>query len=49
MTVSPSPFYHFGILVEDLGEAIERFCDLFGLTFIGPRTFRINQIGRAHV
>ena len=44
MTVSPSPFYHFGILVEDLGEAIERFSDLFGLTFIGPRTFRINRL-----
>jgi hypothetical protein len=42
MTVSP--FYHFGILVEDLDSAMERFADLFGLTFIGPRTFRIARL-----
>ena len=42
MTVSP--FYHFGILVEDLEAAIERFADLFGLTFIGPRTFLIDRL-----
>ena len=39
-----SPFYHFGILVEDLDAAIERYADLFGLTFIGPRTFLINRL-----
>jgi catechol 2,3-dioxygenase-like lactoylglutathione lyase family enzyme len=39
-----SPFYHFGILVEDLDAAIERFAELFGLTFIGPRTFQINRL-----
>jgi len=39
-----SPFYHFGILVEDLEAAIERFAELFGLTFIGPRTFGINRL-----
>jgi len=42
MTVSP--FYHFGILVEDLDAAIGRFAELFGLTFIGPRTFRISRL-----
>ena len=42
MTVSP--FYHFGILVEDLDAAMERFAELFGLTFIGPRTFRIGRL-----
>ena len=39
-----SPFYHFGILVEDLDTAIDRFAELFGLTFIGPRTFRVNRL-----
>ena len=39
-----SPFYHFGILVENLDEAIERYADLFGLTFIGPRTFLLNRL-----
>ena len=42
MTVSP--FYHFGILVEDLDAAMERFAELFGLTFIGLRTFRIGRL-----
>jgi len=42
MTVSP--FYHFGILVEDLDAAIERYAELFSLTFIGPRTFRIGRL-----
>jgi hypothetical protein len=39
-----SPFYHFGVLVEDLDAAIERFAELFGLTFIGPRTCLINRL-----
>ena len=42
--MTASPFYHFGILVEDLEAAVERFADLFSLTFIGPRTFRINRL-----
>ena len=42
--MAASPFYHFGILVEDLDAAIERYAELFGLTFIGPRTFRINRL-----
>ena len=42
--MTASPFYHFGILVADLDAAVERFADLFGLTFIGPRTFRIDRL-----
>ena len=42
--MTASPFYHFGVLVEDLDAAVERFAELFGLTFIGPRTFRINRL-----
>jgi len=42
--MTASPFYHFGILVEDLDAAIERFADLFGLTFNDPATFRLNRL-----
>jgi catechol 2,3-dioxygenase-like lactoylglutathione lyase family enzyme len=36
--------YHFGVLVYNLEEAIERFSDLFGLTFNDPTDIRLNRL-----
>jgi catechol 2,3-dioxygenase-like lactoylglutathione lyase family enzyme len=35
-----APFFHVGILVHDLGEAIDRYADVLGITFVDPAVAR---------
>jgi catechol 2,3-dioxygenase-like lactoylglutathione lyase family enzyme len=41
--VTVTSMYHFGVLVYDLEAAVERFTDLFGLTFNDPTVFHLSR------
>jgi catechol 2,3-dioxygenase-like lactoylglutathione lyase family enzyme len=38
------PYFHVGILVSDMAEAIERFSDVLGLTFAEPITVHVPEL-----
>jgi hypothetical protein len=42
MTVTP--MFHYGILVQDIEAAMERFGDLMGFTFHEPTTVHLNRL-----
>ncbi len=45
----PGPFFHAGILVADLDEAVGRYADVLGVTFADPVEFAIeNFVDEAH-
>jgi catechol 2,3-dioxygenase-like lactoylglutathione lyase family enzyme len=35
------PFFHIGVIVEDLAEAVARYSEVLGVTFTEPATFHI--------